>query len=56
MLVDVRLAKIQADYKREQLARLYGKSQKRHESGELSVPNRNRRWPALSARLSLLNR
>lgn len=56
MLVDVRLAKIQTEYKREQLSRLYGKSQKRHQGEDRSVARRNPRRFALPARFSLLDR
>ncbi|HSM46098.1 MAG TPA: hypothetical protein VK969_13875 [Acidimicrobiia bacterium] len=57
MLVDIRLADIQADYKREQLARSYGKSGRKTlvEKGD-TVLDGNPLWPELWARLSLLNR
>lgn len=57
MHVDIRLAEIQAEYKREQLARLYGKkSRKAQVERGNNVLDGSPLWPALWARLSLLNR
>lgn len=55
MLVDVRLAKIQTDYKREQLAKLYGKGPRRIQ-GEESVADKRPLRLALRARFPVLNR
>lgn len=57
MLIDIRLADIQAEYKREQLARSYKKSQRKTlvEKGN-TVLDGNPLWPELWARLSILNR
>jgi len=57
MLIDIRLAEIQAEYKREQLARSYGKSRRKTlvEKGD-TVLDGNPLWPELWARLSILNR
>lgn len=56
MHVDIRLAEIQAEYKREQLARLYGKKSRKAEHEGNNILDGNPLWPALWARLSLLNR
>ncbi len=57
MLIDIRLADIQAEYKREQLARSYGKGRRQTlvEKGN-TVLDGNPLWPELWARLSILNR
>lgn len=55
MLVDVRLAKIQTDNKREQLAKLYGSRPKRNQGGE-SVADKRPLRLALRARFPVLNR
>lgn len=55
MLVDVRLAKIQTDYKREQLAKLYGNRPKRIQ-GEKAVADKRPLRLALRARFPVLNR
>ena len=57
MYVDIRLAEIQAEYKREQLARLYGKKGRRAQAERGSnLLDAKVAWPALWARLPLLNR
>ena len=57
MLIDIMLADVQAEYKREQLARSYGKSRRKTlvEKGD-TVLDGNPLWPELWARLSILNR
>ena len=59
MYVDIRLADIQADYKREQLAKSYRNANRRArarvEKAD-TVIDGNPLWPELWARLSLLNR
>jgi hypothetical protein len=57
MYVDIRLADIQADYKREQLAKSYRKANRRARVEKAdTVLDGNPLWPDLWARLSLLNR
>lgn len=57
MLVDIRLADIQAEYKREQLARSYGKRRRKTlvEMGD-TMPGGNPSFLDLWARASLINR
>ena len=57
MYVDIRLADIQADYKREQLAKSYRKANRRARVEKTdTVIDGIPLWPELWARLSLLNR
>lgn len=57
MYVDIRLADIQADYKREQLAKSYRKANRRARVEKAdTVLDGSPLWPDLWARLSLLNR
>jgi hypothetical protein len=57
MYVDIRLADIQADYKREQLAKSYRKANRRARLEKAdTVLDGHPLWPDLWARLSLLNR
>lgn len=54
MLIDIRLANVQAKYKREQLAKMYPKRRSRPQKSETVVQRGLR--PALRARLPLLDR
>lgn len=57
MYVDMRLADIQADYKREQLAKSYRKANRKALVEKTdTVIDGSPLWPELWARLSLLNR